>query len=323
MSPYYYNDRGATILTTLDISVDPMQNKLIRFGTKEELAIGKLDSPLMKDVYDFYDNTTANGYQAQKRQIDLLSSPFVGTSIGNLSAELGVTFSYTNYQDETLKIGSEQLIDSANMFTFNKAYLQLAYGNISDILKSVELNYAMEIGYYDGFYQKTTEEIWDVMKNTAQVSRMYNEVSATLYFANDISLGLGFIVRNYFGDQDNGNIYNKLDPNLIEKMSVNALKDYTSDLGISSSKDVVEAYYAQRKDYWNIGGALQFKYTINNEAIQYPTIFVNLGLGWNPFVDDDGDSTMNWYKNGDNWDVDNTGWTEETSVFTIGIQWDF
>ena len=179
------------ILTTLDLSVDPMQNKLIRFGTKEELAIGKLDSPLMTDVYDFKNAAKANGYQAQKRQIDLLSSPFVGTSIGNLSAELGVTFSYTNYQDETLKIGSEQLIDSANMFTFNKAYLQLAYGNISDILKSVELNYAMEIGYYEGFYQKTTEDVWKVMKDSVQMSRMYNEVSATLYFANDISLGLG------------------------------------------------------------------------------------------------------------------------------------
>ena len=115
---------------------------------------------------------------------------------------------------------------------------------------------------------------------------------------------------------------NKLDSNLIHKLDGAGCQTYLSDISLNSADEFVEAYYAQRKDYWNIGGALQFKYTINNEAIQYPTIFVNLGLGWNPF-DDEGDSTMNWYKNGDNWDVDNTGWTEETSVFTIGIQWDF
>jgi hypothetical protein len=63
------------------------------------------------------------------------------------------------------------------------------------------------------------------------------------------------------------------------------------------------------------------------EKLQFPTFFVNLGLGWDPF-DDDGSTTCNWYTGNDSAGQssvykNNKDYTEETSVFTVGLQWDF
>lgn len=329
ISPYHYNDKGASILTTLDFSINPLKNKLLTIGTREEFVIGKLDSPLMSVDFDINAQETEEkyfGYQKNKRQIDLVSTPFIGTEYKNLALNLSATFSYTNYQDDTLKIDNTQKLESTNLFTFNELVLNANIGNISKVLRSVELQYVMELGYYDAFYANTTSTLWDVMKDNIQVKNMYNQFTATMFFDKDISLGLGFIVRNYFGDQDNGNDNNKLSPNLINKMTDSDAKTYTKNLGMTSS-GLLESYWTSKKDYWNIGGALQFKYVIPLEDIQFPIFFVNLGIGWNPF-DDDGQTTANWYKRKDgagntSWDKDNTGWTQESSVITIGIQWDF
>ena len=50
-NPYYDNDRGAAILSTLDLCINPIPNqkKLLKIGLKDEFVVGKLDSPLMKD----------------------------------------------------------------------------------------------------------------------------------------------------------------------------------------------------------------------------------------------------------------------------------
>lgn len=334
-NPYYDNDMGSVILTTLDFSITPLKNKLLTIGTKEELAIGKLDSPLMKTKYDI---KAANdkvdeyhGYQANKRQIDFLSTPFVGTEFNNIALNLGVTFSYTNYQDETLKINSKQVIESTNLFTFNAVTFNAGFSNISKVLKSVEVEYKMEMAYYNGFYANASRGAWDSLKDSIQAKSMYNQVVGTLYFTKDISVGLGFIVRNYFGDQSDS-VLNQLNPSMIKKMNTNTAKSVAAAAGLTNalttdSKQLLADYYAQRTDYWNVGWALQFKYKVPIEAIQFPTFFVNLGIGWNPF-DDDGQTTANWYRGNDpagnsSWNKDNSGWTEETSVFTVGLQWDF
>ena len=88
-----------------------------------------------------------------------------------------------------------------------------------------------------------------------------------------------------------------------------------------------EIYWNSRTDYWNVGWALQFKWKLPLEALQFPTFFVNLGLGWDPF-DDDGSTTCNWYTGNDSAGKssvykNNKDYTEETSVFTVGLQWDF
>ena len=328
-NPYYDNDRGASILTAVDFAIYPLKNKLLKVGTKEEIVVGKMDSPLMEEDY---------GYDPNKRQIDFLSSPFIGTQWKNLSANLGVTFSYTNYQDGTLGIANKKgyltkrIEDSTNLFTFNTIWADFTYSNISKVLKSVEFLYQMELSYYDGFYSNVyNEETWDVLKNSIQAKSMYNQMRATLYFDKDISLGVGFILRNFYGDQNNGNALNKLNEEIIEKAGANALlglqKFSDPDAASGSKAAVKKAYWANRTDYWNVGWALQFKWKLPLEKLQFPTFFVNLGLGWDPF-DDDGSTTCNWYTGNDSAGKssvykNNADYTEETSVFTVGLQWDF
>ena len=99
-------------------------------------------------------------------------------------------------------------------------------------------------------------------------------------------------------------------------------------LGVLTNKeDAVKAWWNKRVDYWNCGWAIQFKYKIPVDWLQFPILFVNLGLGWDPF-DDDGSTTQNWYKDKDSahansWSKNNSDWTSERSVFTVGLVWDF
>ena len=327
-NPYYDNDRGASILTAVDFAIYPLKNKLLKVGTKEELVFGKMDSPLMEEK---------DGYDKDKRQVDFLSSPFIGTQWKNLSANLGVTFSYTNYQDGTLGIVdsegyvTKRIEDSTNLFTFNTIWADFTYSNISKVLKSVEFMYQMEVNYYEGFYSGVSNKsTWDILKNSIQAKSMYNQMRATLYFDKDISLGVGFILRNFYGDQNNGNVLNKLNEGIINKAGINdvtAIANLANDTEIVNKTDLKKAYWANRTDYWNVGWALQFKWKLPLEKLQFPTFFVNLGLGWDPF-DDDGSTTCNWYTGNDSAGSssvykNNKDWTEETSVFTVGLQWDF
>ncbi|MBR2316793.1 MAG: hypothetical protein IKA37_02365, partial [Spirochaetales bacterium] len=311
-NPYYDNDRGASILTAVDFAIYPLKNKLLKVGTKEELVFGKMDSPLMKDEEE---------YDGDKRQIDFLSSPFIGTQWKNLSANLGVTFSYTNYQDGKMKVDGE--ITSTNLFTFNTVWLDFAYSNISKVLKSVEFLYQMEVGYNDGYYTSTTKEIWDIVGNSIQANKMYNQFRATLYFDKDISLGIGFILRNFW--EHNDSILGALSPAMLEKFDNDKVQKFTT--AALDPEELKQAYWEGRTDYWNVGWALQFKWKLPLEKLQFPTFFVNLGLGWDPF-DDDGSTTCNWYTGNDSAGQssvykNNKDYTAESSVFTVGLQWDF
>ena len=322
-NPYYDNDRGASILTAVDFAIYPLKNKLLKVGTKEELVFGKMDSPLMEEK---------DGYDKDKRQIDFLSSPFIGTQWKNLSANLGVTFSYTNYQDGTLKIAGEKKVDSTNLFTFNTIWADFAYSNISKVLKSVEFLYQMELSYYDAYYGCDKgiyfQNTWDALKNSIQTKSMYNQFRVTMYFDKDISLGVGFILRNFYGDQASG-VLNKLSVAGIESLNEKEAKFFAVNEGLGNltKADLKKAYWNNRTDYWNVGWALQFKWKLPLEKLQFPTFFVNLGLGWDPF-DDDGSTTCNWYTGNDSagkssWKKNQKTWTEESSVFTVGLQWDF
>ena len=326
-NPYYDNDRGASILTAVDFAIYPLKNKLLKVGTKEELVFGKMDSPLMEEK---------DGYDKDKRQIDFLSSPFVGTQWKNLSANLGVTFSYTNYQDGTLKIAGEKKVDSTNLFTFNTVWADFTYSNISKVLKSVEFLYQMELSYYDAYYGGDNgiefQGTWDALKNSINAKSMYNQMRATLYFDKDISLGVGFILRNFYGDQASG-VLNKLSAAGIESLNDEEANFFAQHEGLgnltegSQKAHLKRLYWNNRTDYWNVGWALQFKWKLPLEKLQFPTFFVNLGLGWDPF-DDDGSTTCNWYTGNDSAGQssvykNNKDWNEETSVFTVGLQWDF
>lgn len=312
-NPYYDNDRGASMLTTVDFTIYPLKNKLLKVGTKEELVFGKMDSPLMEED---------DGYDKDKRQIDFLSSPFIGTQWKNISANLGVTFSYTNYQDGTVKVKDE--IVSTNLFTFNTVWLDFTYSNISKVLKSVEFLYQMEIGYKDAYYANSSEELWKIMGNTIQADKMYNQMRATLYFDKDISLGIGFILRNFW--EHSSKTLGALNSTMLDKFD-NATAQELSGRTYKNPEQLKEAYWKGRTDYWNVGWALQFKWKLPLEALQFPTFFVNLGLGWDPF-DDDGSTTCNWYTDKDSMGQEsvyknNKDYTQEQSVFTVGLQWDF
>lgn len=326
-NPYYDNDRGAAILTTIDFAIYPLKNKLLKIGTKEELVFGKMDSPLMEED---------DGYDKDKRQIDFLSSPFIGTQWKNLSANVGVTFSYTNYQDGTLKIKKEKKLDSTNFVTFNTVWLDFAYNNISKVLKSVEFLYQMELNYYDAYYGGDKgiqfEDTWNALKDSIQAKSMYNQMRATLYFDKDISLGIGFILRNFYGDQSS-NVLNRISADGIDKMTNREASFFAVNEGLGNLKvgdeknDLKEKYWNNKIDYWNVGWALQFKWKLPLESLQFPTFFVNLGLGWDPF-DDDGSTTCNWYTGDDSMGNDsvyknNKDYSQEMSVFTVGLQWDF
>ena len=312
-NPYYDNDRGASILTAVDFAIYPLKNKLLKVGTKEEIVVGKMDSPLMEEDY---------GYDPNKRQIDFLSSPFIGTQWKNLSANLGVTFSYTNYQDGVTKVNGE--IASTNLFTFNTVWLDFAYSNISKVLKSVEFLYQMEVGYNDGYYANSTKELWDIVGNSIQANKMYNQFRATMYFDKDISLGVGFILRNFW--EHSNSALGALSPAMLDKFDNATTQEFTGRAQ-KNPEQLKEAYWTGKTDYWNVGWALQFKWKLPLEKLQFPTFFVNLGLGWDPF-DDDGSTTCNWYTGNDSAGQssvykNNKDWNEETSVFTVGLQWDF
>ena len=312
-NPYYDNDRGASILTAVDFAIYPLKNKLLKVGTKEELVFGKMDSPLMEED---------DGYNKDKRQIDFLSSPFIGTQWKNLSANLGVTFSYTNYQDGVMKVDGE--IASTNLFTFNTVWADFTYSNISKVLKSVEFMYQMEVGYNDAFYDSCSANLWKIVGNSIQANKMYNQMRATLYFDKDISLGIGFILRNFWEHSNAG--LGQLNPAMLGKFDKATVQE-VSGMEYTNAEQLKEAYWKGRTDYWNVGWALQFKWKLPLEKLQFPTFFVNLGLGWDPF-DDDGSTTCNWYTGNDSAGKssvykNNADYTEETSVFTVGLQWDF
>ena len=323
-NPYYDNDRGASILTAVDFAIYPLKNKLLKVGTKEELVFGKMDSPLMKDEKE---------YDGDKRQIDFLSSPFIGTQWKNLSANLGVTFSYTNYQDGTLSVNKKNKVDSTNLFTFNTIWADFTYSNISKVLKSVEFLYQMELSYYDAYYgcEKGihTENTWKALKDSINAKSMYNQMRVTMYFDKDISLGVGFILRNFYGDQASG-VLNKLSEASLNKLTDQEATFFAANEGLgnlTTKTDLKKLYWNNLTDYWNVGWALQFKWKLPLEKLQFPTFFVNLGLGWDPF-DDDGSTTCNWYTGSDSagsdsWNKNNTDWNKEASVFTVGLQWDF
>ena len=323
-NPYYDNDRGASILTAVDFAIYPLKNKLLKVGTKEELVFGKMDSPLMEEE---------DGYNKDKRQIDFLSSPFIGTQWKNLSANLGVTFSYTNYQDGTLKVAGKKKVDSTNLFTFNTVWADFTYSNISKVLKSVEFLYQMELSYYDAYYGGDkgiqTENTWKALKDSINAKSMYNQMRVTMYFDKDISLGVGFILRNFYGNQASG-VLNKISEAGLDKLTDNDAYSFALNEGLgnlTTKADVKKAYWNNKTDYWNVGWALQFKWKLPLEKLQFPTFFVNLGLGWDPF-DDDGSTTCNWYTGNDSAGQssvykNNKDWNEETSVFTVGLQWDF
>ena len=234
-NPYYDNDRGASILTAIDFAIYPMKNKLLKVGTKEELVFGKMDSPLMEED---------DGYTKDKRQIDFLSSPFVGTQWKNLSANLGVTFSLTNYDNGLAKLDDGTRY-STTFFTFNTVWADFTYSNISKVLKSVEFMYQMEVGYNDGIYGgQYSKEIWDIVGNNIQANKMYNQMRATLYFDKDISLGIGFILRNFW-EHSNATL-GALNPAMLEKFddkkTVQAFGKLANDTDIKNATHLKEKY---------------------------------------------------------------------------------
>ena len=190
----------------------------------------------------------------------------------------------------------------------------------------------MEMAWYDAYYptsdKAVDQQLLVALKDKgSQLKTMYNQVVAEMSFAKDITLGLGFIVRNYFGDQED-TTYNKVNANLIGSMDKDQLKAFNAETGMGTTTETATAnWWKKRVDYWNCGWAIQFKYKIPVDWLQFPILFVNLGLGWDPF-DDDGSTTQNWYKDKDSnhansWSKNNSDWTSERSVFTVGLVWDF
>jgi hypothetical protein len=194
------------------------------------------------------------------------------------------------------------------------------------VLKTIKVDYKMEMAWYDAYYGADAQLFKALQNQGSQLKTMYNQVVAEMSFAKDITLGLGFIVRNYFGDQEDA-VYNQVNPNTIALIKTDALAGLGLPGAIASTDDAVKAWWKNRVDYWNVGWAIQFKYKIPVDWLQFPILFVNLGLGWDPF-DDDGSTTQNWYKDKDSnhansWSKNNSDWTSERSVFTVGIVWDF
>ena len=223
--------------------------------------------------------------------------------------------------------GLEPYQMSTTFCTFNNLNFSATFDQISKILKTIKIDYKMEMAWYDAYYPTAAADVGQQLfvglkDKGAQLKTMYNQVVAEMSFAKDITLGLGFIVRNYFGNQQT-ELQNQINPNIIKGMGDNVVV-----LGYGNTTEkALEKYYANKVDYYNFGWAIQFKYKIPVDWLQTPILFVNLGLGWDPF-DDDGSTTQNWYKDkdsahADSWSKNNTDWTSERSVFTIGLVWDF
>jgi hypothetical protein len=220
-----------------------------------------------------------------------------------------------------MKMKQEEL--STTFATFNNLNFSATFDQLSKVLKTVKIDYKMEMAWYDAYYDVDPNLFKALQNQGSQLKTMYNQVVAEMSFAKDITLGLGFIVRNYFGDQEDA-LYNQLNASIIGKMT--DAQAVATGLGANADAATKE-WWNKRVDYWNLGWAIQFKYKIPVDWLQFPILFVNLGLGWDPF-DDDGSTTQNWYKDKDSahassWSKNNTDWTSERSVFTVGIVWDF
>jgi len=348
-NPYYDHDQGAQILSTLDLGINPIPNqkKLLKIGLKDEFVVGKLDSPLMKNdgVYDKASNP--DGYQELRHQFDWLCTPSISTELlkGKIALGLSATFSVTNYGDNVV---AEQLESLDKLFaedatglsktqmsttfaTFNNLNFSATFDQISKVLKTVKVDYKMEMAWYDAYYPTSADDVdqkvFTALQNKgAQLKTMYNQVVAEMSFAKDITFGFGFIIRNYFGDQESA-LYNQINPNIISGMTNAQVASLTGLNGATNPDEGIKEWWKKRVDYWNCGWALQFKYKIPVDWLQFPILFVNLGLGWDPF-DDDGSTTQNWYKDKDSnhansWSKNNSDWTSERSVFTVGLVWDF
>jgi hypothetical protein len=299
-------------------------------------------------VYDITQNeTNGYGYQENKYQFDWLCTPSVNTELlnGKISLGLSATFSVSNYSTNVV---AEQILALDNKLkkastgyslnqinttfaTFNNLNFNATFDQISKVLKTVKVDYKMEMAWYDAYYDANQYLLKALKDKGSQLKTMYNQVVAEMSFAKDITFGLGFIVRNYFGDQENA-VYNQVNPNILNQMSKDQITSFRTAAGkgfetINSAESATKAWWAKRVDYWNCGWALQFKYKIPVDWLQFPILFVNLGLGWDPF-DDDGSTTQNWYKDkdsnhADSWKKNNSDWTSERSVFTVGLVWDF
>ena len=115
-NPYYDNDKGAAILSTLDLGINPIPNqkKLLKIGLKDEFVVGKLDSPLMntgdkavgeyKFVAEGNAENNIEGYQKYKYQFDWLCTPSISTELlkGKIALGASATFSVTNYSNSVV-----------------------------------------------------------------------------------------------------------------------------------------------------------------------------------------------------------------------------
>lgn len=336
-NPYYDNDKGAQILSTIDFNISPIPNKkkLLKVGLKDEFAVTKLDSPLMNTgdhASGVYAGDNKNGYQKDKRQFDNLFTPSISSELlnGKIALGLSTTFSVSNYMDNTLNTDTQMLTSglktnefNTTFVTFNNLNFNATFSDISKILKSIKIDYKMEMSWYDAYYD-SDPKLFVALKDSIALKTMYNQVVSEFNFAKDITFGAGFIIRNYFGDQED-KVLNQLTPNKIKGMNKQQCKSVDSSL--KNADQLMAYYWENRVDYWNFGFAFQFKYKIPVDWLQFPILFVNLGLGWDPF-DDDGSTTQNWYKDkdsahADSWKKNNSNWTSERSVFTIGLVWDF
>jgi hypothetical protein len=206
---------------------------------------------------------------------------------------------------------------STNIVNLDKINLRVKLGGISDVLKSLDIDYQLRMYKFDapaigayGTASGMTEKAFNDINNLANWSRIINQLIVEAKFKNDISVGAGYVFRIYHGLTPNG-------------------QDTTAASKVYGSLQSQAYNYWTVSDYWNWGIALQFKYVVPVKALNTPTFFANLGIGWDPFHELDPG-----YAKTDNFQHDRREWGQaddwsqaktafQFSDLTLGLKWDF
>lgn len=327
-----HGDALGKIKAGLNFNIKPLNSDLIKITYDHQFNIGARDviygdysfafaTQSYKDQFAALAANTPDPYKSIY-MVNLFTPGVVSMfKVGSMDMEVGAnaTISLTSVVGETTFTDSPTTVKqvATNTVNLDKVNVRVKLSGISDILKSIDVDYQMRmyrfdaptLGYY-GAASGVSEQTFNEQNNLANWNRIINQVIVEAKFKNDIFVGAGYVFRIYHGLTPAG------------QDASAATKVY------GPTKSMVYNYYTVA-DYWNWGIALQFKYVIPVKALNTPTFFANLGIGWDPFHElDPGYAKTDSFQHdrrewgqADDWSQAKTAF--QFSDLTLGLKWDF
>jgi len=223
-------DHGRAIGSTtagLDFSVSPIEKDpgLIKINVSYDLLVEGLGSPeynatSLRKIYGIADGATFDESKVIDPRKDMkltnkwspsVESKFKAGNL-NIGLKVGVDLKLETWFGQAI-INNKIKDVNSSVFTFGGANIGANIENISDVLKSVGINYQMDMRNYapptkgsrgdtglkDGFdangNEVSAQSVFDRYNNTWNWKLIYNTISADLRFKNDITLTAAYLIR--------------------------------------------------------------------------------------------------------------------------------